>query len=299
MPASKTYTCPHPNCKSEFTRIAELRKHKVHHVKPESVFRCTFPSCGFTTLQKKNLSVHSARHTGEKRYLCPETLNTSDLSSGDAGSLTDSSIDGQPCSFRTNDPAALTRHRKAVHGYIPKARGRAAQNKAPVKRVTFAPSCKAGDTSDSDASSYNAAEPPRALPMLDWKGEVWGIGGQSSDSASASSSDENSAYSLDSFSSVHASSDTDVSFAMDVVEEESMEEAEEEDKTYWSEVRRLEAEYLVMELDERDIFFRGDDREYCLCPEWMVEAGVEGWETLPESVLVQKRGEEYLNSLSH
>ncbi|KAH7921894.1 hypothetical protein BV22DRAFT_1131904 [Leucogyrophana mollusca] len=100
MAIKTMFRCPRPNCNQTFSRVSNLKKHEFSHNGSKALFACTFANCTFTSLQKKNLEIHFARHTGEKRHHCPEST----------------------CSFRTADPAALTRHRKAHHGYVPKGR---------------------------------------------------------------------------------------------------------------------------------------------------------------------------------
>ncbi|KIK36625.1 hypothetical protein CY34DRAFT_503975 [Suillus luteus UH-Slu-Lm8-n1] len=68
---------------------------------------CPFPNCAYKTIQKTNLKTHIRTHTGELSHWCPE------------------------CPFATTDQASMTRHRKNLHGYKPRARrylsGRAAR----------------------------------------------------------------------------------------------------------------------------------------------------------------------------
>ncbi|KAG0699533.1 hypothetical protein DFH29DRAFT_1014469 [Suillus ampliporus] len=107
MSPRNNYVCSQADCSEIFVKYADLKKHEAGHARPENVHTCTFPGCDFATLQKRSLDIHYARHTGEQRYGCPHD-----------------------CAFRTHDPSALTRHRKAKHGYVPPPRtargGRAA-----------------------------------------------------------------------------------------------------------------------------------------------------------------------------
>ncbi|KAJ8584951.1 hypothetical protein M405DRAFT_430955 [Rhizopogon salebrosus TDB-379] len=99
MSPPKAYVCSQAYCSETFNKFAELKKHEAGHARPEKVHTCNFPGCEFTTLQKRSFEIHYARHTGEQRYVCPHN-----------------------CAFRTHDPSALTRHRKAKHGYVPPPR---------------------------------------------------------------------------------------------------------------------------------------------------------------------------------
>ncbi|KAG1852727.1 hypothetical protein F4604DRAFT_1805247 [Suillus subluteus] len=61
---------------------------------------CPFPDCDYKTLQKSNVQTHIRTHTRERSKTCPHP----------------------GCAFATTDPASLTRHRKRLHSYEPKAR---------------------------------------------------------------------------------------------------------------------------------------------------------------------------------
>ncbi|KAG2147105.1 hypothetical protein BD769DRAFT_716407 [Suillus cothurnatus] len=77
-----------------------------------SMHACPFPNCDYKTLQKSNLQTHMRTHTRERSKTCPHS----------------------GCAFATTDPGSLTRHRKQLHGYEPKARrnsgGKAARRSA-------------------------------------------------------------------------------------------------------------------------------------------------------------------------
>ncbi|KAH7908143.1 hypothetical protein BJ138DRAFT_1103758 [Hygrophoropsis aurantiaca] len=94
MAVTKALECSRPNCSQTFTRMSDLKKHELAHTGMRTLFACPFTDCKFLSLQKKNLEIHFARHTGEKRHRCPEVT----------------------CGFRTADPAALTRHPRASIG---------------------------------------------------------------------------------------------------------------------------------------------------------------------------------------
>ncbi|KAG2129305.1 hypothetical protein BD769DRAFT_1455526 [Suillus cothurnatus] len=59
-------------------------------------------------MMRTSYDIHCAKHTGEKRYICPH----------------------DDCDYKTHDPALFTRHRKNKHGYVPLALGRGAP---PIK----------------------------------------------------------------------------------------------------------------------------------------------------------------------
>ncbi|KAG2130910.1 hypothetical protein DEU56DRAFT_463844 [Suillus clintonianus] len=109
MSPTKIYVCSQAKCSETFTKFTDLKKHEAGHALPENVHTCTFPGCDFTTLQKRSFDIHYARHTGEQRYVCPHD-----------------------CTFRTHDPSALTRHRKAKHGYVPSVRSIRSGGRVPA-----------------------------------------------------------------------------------------------------------------------------------------------------------------------
>ncbi|KAF5344418.1 hypothetical protein D9758_015475 [Tetrapyrgos nigripes] len=75
------------------------RHMKIHSQdKDKLMHRCPFPGCPFENLQKSNVETHIRTHTKKKTSHCPD------------------------CDFTTVDPGSLTRHRKRIHGYVPKPR---------------------------------------------------------------------------------------------------------------------------------------------------------------------------------
>lgn len=75
------------------------RHMKIHSENRDKLMhRCPYPECKFENLQKSNVETHIRTHTKTKSERCPD------------------------CDFTTVDPGSLTRHRKRIHGYIPKTR---------------------------------------------------------------------------------------------------------------------------------------------------------------------------------
>ncbi|KAF9218876.1 hypothetical protein BS17DRAFT_770386 [Gyrodon lividus] len=280
MAPVKTFSCSFEDCDSVFYKASELRKHEFGHSNPEKIFKCS--TCSFITLQKKNLNIHVARHTGERRFQCPHTV-VSPESSGSRSS-SDSSMDVLPCEFKTNDPAALTRHRKACHGYVPQGRGRVSQNGTPAscagaatkaskttsrsfaaeRRKSFLePSNNNGESTDS---GYSTAEPLSSPTNLTWGGGAGPYRGKFND-ADASDTAECSS------DAPSAGQGHDLGFKWTPDYSAS-----------------YEFECLRHDLQAEVIFYQKTGREGCLCPEWMVEAGIEGWD---ESVLEAHK--EYYN----
>ncbi|KAG1845136.1 hypothetical protein F4604DRAFT_1908068 [Suillus subluteus] len=88
---SKLYTCSvEPGCNETFTKFVDFKRHKAAH--SAKGYTCTWPGCDFATMVRNSYDIHSAKHTGEKRYVCHN--------------------DG--CDYKTHDPALFTRHRKTT-----------------------------------------------------------------------------------------------------------------------------------------------------------------------------------------
>ncbi|KAG2043631.1 hypothetical protein BDR03DRAFT_978068 [Suillus americanus] len=116
MPAAGRNTTPVdcPVCHKVISRKADLPRHmRTHDEHKEALMHaCPFPDCDYKTLQKSNVQTHIRTHTRERSKTCPHP----------------------GCAFATTDPASLTRHRKHLHSYEPKARrnlgGKAARRSA-------------------------------------------------------------------------------------------------------------------------------------------------------------------------
>ncbi|KAG2139043.1 hypothetical protein DEU56DRAFT_332969 [Suillus clintonianus] len=101
-------------CDKVISRKADLPRHMRTHAEDKEALMhaCPFPNCDHKTLQKSNMLTHIRTHTREFSKTCPHP----------------------GCAFATTDPGSLTRHRKVLHGYEPKARcrpgGKAARRSA-------------------------------------------------------------------------------------------------------------------------------------------------------------------------
>ncbi|KAG9311227.1 hypothetical protein JVU11DRAFT_8303 [Chiua virens] len=92
------YTCRVDGCGQSFRQEHELKKHNVFHDNPDKLHFCQHPGCDFYTLYKRNLEGHMGKHTGEKRFPCPQ----------------------EDCTYRTNDASLLIKHRRSYHEYKPR-----------------------------------------------------------------------------------------------------------------------------------------------------------------------------------
>ncbi|KAG2035113.1 hypothetical protein BDR03DRAFT_983895 [Suillus americanus] len=97
----KSYVCP-AGCNETFSKFTDMKKHEILHTLDG--YFCTWPGCYFVTRIKASYDIHSAKHAGEERYICPHDA----------------------CDYKTHNPSLLTKHRKKEHGYVPLPRGRGA-----------------------------------------------------------------------------------------------------------------------------------------------------------------------------
>ncbi|KAG1718319.1 hypothetical protein EDB19DRAFT_2031390 [Suillus lakei] len=134
MPPVRNYVCSaEAGCNQTFTRFTDLKKHEAGH--SANSYTCTWPQCDFVTLTKCSFDIHWAKHnnnfsTGEQRHSCPHN-----------------------CDYKTHNPAALTRHRKVEHGYIPLPRGLRRSSRGAT------PSTSASDRIPSSSSSSSQPQP--------------------------------------------------------------------------------------------------------------------------------------------
>ncbi|KAF9071336.1 hypothetical protein BDP27DRAFT_1361900 [Rhodocollybia butyracea] len=94
------YSSQCPECGIVLARRDDMRQHMRAHGLGMTEVRshCPWPNCVFTAIQTANLDRHFRIHIQDKCEICPD------------------------CFFKTCDPAALVKHRKRIHAYIPKAR---------------------------------------------------------------------------------------------------------------------------------------------------------------------------------
>ncbi|KAG7088843.1 hypothetical protein E1B28_012798 [Marasmius oreades] len=89
-------------CGVVIARRGDMPRHKRTHAAVEDknamLHRCSWEGCSYSSLQRPNVDTHYRTHTKERNQACPD------------------------CDSKFSDPGSLIRHRKNLHGYIPKAR---------------------------------------------------------------------------------------------------------------------------------------------------------------------------------
>ncbi|KAF9257297.1 hypothetical protein L218DRAFT_1006306 [Marasmius fiardii PR-910] len=123
-------------CNVIISNKTDMPRHmKIHSENRDKLMhRCPYPGCKFENLQKSNVETHIRTHTKAKTERCPD------------------------CDFSTVDPGSLTRHRKRIHGYVPKTRR--SRQPAPPKQPQILP--VAGPSSTTTSS--NRPRPIETLP---------------------------------------------------------------------------------------------------------------------------------------
>ncbi|KAG1852285.1 hypothetical protein DFJ58DRAFT_914417 [Suillus subalutaceus] len=108
----KVYVCS-TGCNQNFANFTELKNHEITHTMKG--YFCTWPECGFVTKKKCSYDIHTARHSGEKHYICPQ----------------------DDCDYKTHDPSQLTRHRKKQHGVAASGTTPAPWHIVPIPTTTY------------------------------------------------------------------------------------------------------------------------------------------------------------------
>lgn len=200
------------------------------------------------------------------------------------------------CDYRTNDPAALSKHRKKIHGHIPSP-NRCRQKAAPTPLETLQNQDKKPLRRSGRTQSTNPASPCKARRSRSPRKPKNPKGGSANSSAApfvpsplrnvaqdAMDVDDDFGYDPSAVTLVG----TDDEMGLDTLFDPSL-------RADW--MAKYEMTYTDFDLAgtrnkletlaEVADFVPGvvdmqTGREGCLCPEWMVETGVEGWD---ESVL--------------
>ncbi|ESK88994.1 transcriptional repressor ctcf-like [Moniliophthora roreri MCA 2997] len=125
-------------CNVIISNKTDMPRHmKIHSENRDKLMhRCPYPGCKFENLQKSNVETHIRTHTKTKTERCPD------------------------CDFSTVDPGSLTRHRKRIHGYVPKTRR--SRQPAPPRPPIVLP--EAGPSTTQHLSSQQAQSPTHPNP---------------------------------------------------------------------------------------------------------------------------------------
>lgn len=113
------------------------------------MFPCPYMGCEYRALQRSNLATHIHTHTGARPNKCPHP----------------------DCTYTTSDPGSLTRHRRKVHGYDPKAKKTSSAVtkacQAPQKQERHSPYSISSLSSSDGSSSDELAWLEHQLSELD------------------------------------------------------------------------------------------------------------------------------------
>ncbi|KAJ3782684.1 hypothetical protein GGU10DRAFT_74708 [Lentinula aff. detonsa] len=131
-------------CGAVLARPSDMRRHmRTHGLEMTEVkYQCTWDGCSFQALQKSNLKTHYRTHTQDKSQACPS------------------------CDFKTCDPGSLTRHRKRIHGYVPKprkARGASSDLSIPPSLTWVSSELESGLDRSSPSSSMSSSSSPESI----------------------------------------------------------------------------------------------------------------------------------------
>ncbi|KDQ51799.1 hypothetical protein JAAARDRAFT_210924 [Jaapia argillacea MUCL 33604] len=130
-------------CGKTIRRAADMPRHMKIHATNQDELKLYCPECNKGFLQKSNLNTHiDAKHSKIRSKKCPES----------------------GCPFATSDPGSLTRHRKRMHGYEPKARRKATNSSSTSTLITTRPppsstSSPAESNSDMESSEEELRYP--------------------------------------------------------------------------------------------------------------------------------------------
>ncbi|KAJ3810155.1 hypothetical protein F5876DRAFT_77069 [Lentinula aff. lateritia] len=137
-----------PECHRILARKGDLPRHLRTHLDPVTKdslsYKCPYDGCTFSNLQKSNVNTHLRTHTNEKSIVCPDV----DI-----------------CGFATSDPAALTRHRKRRHDYVPRPRKRRAVASQPAPISPTESSVTSSDVVPNTIGSLAPATAPVGVDL--------------------------------------------------------------------------------------------------------------------------------------
>ena len=229
--------------------------------------------------------------TGEKIHQCPDILSFVDFSG--------SSVPKERCEYRTNDPAALSRHRQKAHGYIPPPNRARNAKAAPVDPCNPRP--KKDESRYRRRSQRPASVLRRKLSCVPRKANIFTSGPNYTCTSAESPKYASSALrqghvdgdAMDVYRYEESGYDANcgvtlVGFDQDMgfdipcdpsLRSQWMAKYEEGYNTFdVTGMRHLpDPLHTVPPLVPASLDMQAG-RDGCLCPEWMVEAGIEGWD---------------------
>ncbi|KAJ3754795.1 hypothetical protein EV360DRAFT_86512 [Lentinula raphanica] len=129
-------SCRCGQCGVVLQRPSDMRRHMRTHGTgmTEVKYQCTWDGCSFEAFQRSNFETHYRTHIQDKSQVCPS------------------------CEFKTCDPGSLTRHRKRIHGYVPKPR------RARVSRKQQEQDQSQSPLGSSEESSSSSSDSPELFP---------------------------------------------------------------------------------------------------------------------------------------
>ena len=208
--------------------------------------------------------------TGEKAYQCPDV----DTSSGETP---------VPCDYKTNDPAALAKHRKKIHDYVPplnrtgpkcprkpletKDDNVVQPRRSPRCHTPPSPRRKTTRAPRTPKNPKDAASVTNPSPL---RNEIIDVDAMDVDDDDVLGADLSGTTLFD-------SEEEEMSLDMHFDPTLSpgwLAKYEETCTTFEPYVPKWPRKVSSPVLDRFDMDMR---REGCLCPEWMEEAGIDGW----------------------
>lgn len=206
----------------------------------------------------------SLSSTGNKDHECPDMIR--------------SGTHEYRCDYKTNDPAALIKHRKKIHGYTPRLKtSPAVARKTRQKKSEKVPRCRKRPQRATPAARRKASRAPRkanirlapSLPQQDENEDTTGVDGYEDvgyDSSGATLVGTDDEMGLDTLFDSSLRSQWMAKFEM------SYNSFDMTGLSHQLESLPEESPFDPAAPDART------GREGCLCPEWMVEVGIEGWD---------------------
>ncbi|KAF9265219.1 hypothetical protein L218DRAFT_986424 [Marasmius fiardii PR-910] len=152
-PKSKQKPQNHPDgeqceqCGAIIARRGDMPRHKRIHAEAAErnamLHKCSWEGCNYSSLQRPNVDTHYRTHTKERNQACPD------------------------CDSKFSDPGSLIRHRKNLHGYVPKPRKKRITTAAPEQSSSTRGSQRHQPYSRSPSTSSSSSPEPTTPPATD------------------------------------------------------------------------------------------------------------------------------------